>query len=264
MGNKLHILGLSILLLGACATHPKGPSWQGKSWEEGGNLYFSGISSETDTIQGVRQEAYNNAIADIADYLGVSLNITSENSINSGFTDYQSVMESENQDVLLKQIHVKNFEYQKSGKKYIGNILLEYNRKIMQEELARKEEARKKAEQEEPLKKEQEKEIRKKRKNIGNIQVKLLPDTLNFKTQLTNHLNGLGYAVTATGKIVLVKAADISCVPANGLWVCVLNLEVNFKNKISVYQAKGVGKDREQSLNNAGREVVKNFPQDFY
>jgi hypothetical protein len=102
------------------------------------------------------------------------------------------------------------------------------------------------------------------RGNIGKIQVKVIPESLGFKTQLTNYLRELGYNINPMGKTVFVKAEEIDCTQEKKTWVCNLTLEITFKSKTMSYQAKGLGKDKEQSLKNAGKDAVNNFPSDFY
>ncbi len=264
MFKTKYLYFLLIALLGACSTSPKGPDWQGRSWQEGGSLYFSGISSETESIQNARQEAYNNALSDIADYLGLNLNVTSESSTYSQYSDYQSVLKAETDDVLLKQIHVKNFEYQKIGNRYVGNILLEYNQKNMKEEIARLEEVRKKLEMEKPLREQEEQKARQRRAAMGKVQVNLSPIILTFRSQLISRLQSMGYDVVPVGKSLLVNASNISYEQTNGIWVCLMDFEVVFRNQVSVYSARGTGATKEQAFANANKDAALRFPTDFY
>lgn len=257
------LLLVMIALFGGCATYQKGPLWQGKSWSEGDNLYFSGISSEKNTIQEAKQEAYNNALTGIADYLGVTLNIDSQNTISSQANDYKSYMQAETKDVLVKQVYTTEFMYQSFGNKYVGNILLEYNQKTMQQELARREEALQQHQQEERLKKQQEQAIKDKRKNLGPIEVKINPADLDIKNPLIKKLGELGYSLATEGKTLLVKITNTSYSQAKNLSTCQLSVEVNFEGQILGYQVKGFGKDQASALKNAVKELVREFPADI-
>lgn len=104
-----------------------------------------------------------------------------------------------------------------------------------------------------------------KRANMGGIQVKLVPENSGFQTLLTNYLRELGYNISYTGKSIFVKAENTEYHKSGKSWICHFSLEVSFKGKIiSAYQAKGQGSNKEEALNNAVKDAVKNFPQNFY
>lgn len=255
------------VLLGACFNAPKRAaspilednsparevSWLGTTRVEGSTLYSSGISGECSTLQQARQEAYNDALRKIAEYAGITISNNSVLFLNSSQSNISAFTNMTVEETALSKTVIKEFEYNKNaGGKYIGYILVQYDLKLLDEEKKRKAEIEKK-----------KREIIDNRRKIGIMTINTPPSLYLIASDLGRFLQSEGYLIGQQGKPINVSLIDEEYIERAGGWTATLKTELNLNGTIIVTRSSGFGSDKQKAFNEAARQYINYFKDDY-
>lgn len=252
---KLVCIFFAVSLFGACATPQKEPVWLGKTWQEGSKFFFSGISGESSTLQESKEQAYINAMTKAAEYVGVSVNTKTKHTLSNDGADIESLTGLSAEDVFLTQASIKEFTYNKTGdKQFIGYILIEYNRNLLEDEKKRRDEI----ERQRLLKIAD-------RKKLGPLSVNMPSSISRINGEVKHFLQQQGYIIgdeNATPLKFTVIEEDYA-VSMQSIFVCSVKIDIQFKNDVKSYLAKGYGKDKNQALDDALQQWTQEFKSKY-
>jgi hypothetical protein len=263
---KSIIVIISIVFFTSCAGIPKESvliksdndanqiSWLGKTWIENGNLYAGGISSECDTLQQARQQAYTDALTKIAEYSGISVsnnNAVFLNNSYSGMTSHSDILLDK---TFLSKALIKDFKYNKTkSSKFVGYILVQYDMRLIEEEKARKNK------NEENKKKEIAD-----RKKFGSIKI-IAPKNLNLiVTDLKEFLQNEGYLIRNDGKVANLSLVDEEYIEKDGGFTATIKTELNLNDRLIVSRSSGFGISKKDAFRDAVRQWLNYFKDDYF
>ncbi len=239
---------------GGCVSAPKVPEWAGKNWQEQERVYFSGISSLCTDIACARQEAYQNAVASLAAYLGSTVSVHTQSVLDNNGQFLTAVFTSSSQEVALRQIQAEQFSISSYQGKITGYILIS----IQKAELER-------ARAQLRLQALQQASQRQKRLAKGPIVIRSPRAWADLAGKLNHFLTQAGYAVAPEGKALYLKVERFSCRQSQmqKIQICTLQAKLIFENTEHVYIAKGFGRTRRQARQEAVEGWVAQLPEEI-
>ncbi|MDR3244162.1 MAG: hypothetical protein LBT79_05380, partial [Elusimicrobiota bacterium] len=202
------------------------------------------------SLKEAKEKAYIDALIKIAQYLGISVSDKTIYSLNADFSSIDAKSKTEVKDTFLSQVIIKEFQWTKNKYNFVGYILLEIPKNLLEKEKARKEAEEKK----------RQKTISD-RKNLGafSIQVNtkeiqiLIPD-------IKSHLQACGYTILNEGipiKVNLIEGRFNES--QGGIYSYELNIEINFNNDVKTISSKGFGNSRDNAKSDAYKTWLENF-----
>ncbi|MDR2708486.1 MAG: hypothetical protein LBC07_00720 [Elusimicrobiota bacterium] len=230
----------------------KAPDWAGKTWIDGNSYFFSGISGITDNLADARQQAYLDALSKAAQYLGISLDDTTQYIINSNVSSLNSSTNITTDQTQLTQGIIKDFQYTRNkNNSIVGYLLLVYNKSDIEREKRRKEQ----------LAQQEKRRILDRAKFRVSINTDERLDGLS--AEVKEVFSKLGYQIASESDMLLnVKVADESYENVrNGMIMCVLKIEVSLGQKAQVLETFGYGKTREEAFQKAEQRLGDNLSE---
>jgi hypothetical protein len=246
--KSIIVFGL-IILIGACSSLRQEPSWLGKTWVEGSNYYFSGISSDSNSLQEAKEQAYMNAIIKAAEFVGMTINNKTVQTINSNYDDINSKTNLSIQDTFLSQAIIKEFQYTKTdNKKFVGYALIEYNRSSLEQEKRRQAE----------LETQKQNKIAE-RKKLGTFTISTNSPSLNILLpDIKKHLQAQGYTIGNSGKTISISLIERRfSISQNDIYSCHLNISIEINGQIQIIKSAGYGKNKEISQADANKQWIE-------
>ena len=249
---------LPVLLLlaffgGGCVSAPNVPDWAGKNWQEKERLYFSGISSSCKHIACARQEAYNNALASMAAYLGTAVSVRTQSTVDNNGQFLTAVFTSSSQETALRQIQAEKFGISSYQGHLTGYILLSIEKRELERARAQLD-----------LQALQKTQQRRQRQKIGPVAIRSPRAWKDLAGKLNNFLTKAGYCVASGGKTLYLQVEDFTCSKSHiqDVYSCTLQAKLTFAQRERVYLAKGFGRTRLQARQDAVDAWVAQIPQE--
>jgi len=253
--KKCLLMGICILCFGACVTTPKAPSWAGKSWTEKNTLYFSGISSGCTDVACAQQNAYQNAVSSLAEYIGTTVQVQTTGMLTNDFQTMQAQFLSNTEQLPLEKIKIEDFKHTADAQRITGYILISVDQ-------AQVDAAKRHVE-----KQQQERAARlQRRKDLGPIAVQTPSGWTDLSGRIENLLNENGYIVAKMGTPFTVTIQQFSCSPSSvirELQICSFQSQFSFKGTQNTFSTKGYGKSEGKAREEAVIRWVKQIPEDL-
>ena len=250
--NKITLICifLAVSFFGACAAPQKEPVWLGKTWQEGSKFFFSGISGECSTLQESKEQAYINAMIKAAEYVGVSVNTKTKQTLTNDGADLESLTGLSAEEVFLTQASIKEFVYNKTeDKMFTGYILIEYNKNLLEEEKKRRDE----------LERQRLQKIAD-RKKLGALSVKMPAAISSINGEVKHFLQQQGYITGEEGTPLVFTLVDENySVSMQSIFVCGIKIDIQFKDDVKSYSSTGFGKDKGTALGDALKQWMEEF-----
>ncbi len=239
---------------GGCVSAPQMPPWAGRNWQEKQVFYFSGISSGCTNVACAQAEAYHNASASIAAFLGTTVSLETEGMLDNNGQYLQVHFYSATREVPLRHIQVEQFTVSRARQQVTGYVLVSVRQSEIQAALAQiQQEA------------EQQKKQRQQRRRLGVISVHAPRHWNDFAGQMNQFLSQAGYVTGTNGRGLFVQVEAFACDSSRlqDIQICALQAKVRFGPREFVYSAKGYGRTLAQARQEAIRALVGQIPQDI-
>ena len=234
ISNKAIWCSIIVCLLGgaACKTAPARPDWAGRMWQEKQNMLVSGISSGCEDVSCAQKTAYANALADLAQYMGVRVSVHTRVNVQSDGQSVEAVYQAYTQELNLKHLNIEKFEAVRGKQGLTGYILLS----VPQQELAS---AKKQLE----ISQAQAEAEQRRKHQKGYFYVSAPKNWPDLAGGMEKILRQQGYLVGRRGQAVRLQVAFFKCLPsaAAQLSVCTLQVEVESQGRKQRFTAKGFG-----------------------
>ncbi|MDR3048334.1 MAG: hypothetical protein LBV16_00585 [Elusimicrobiota bacterium] len=241
------ILGIAFLAA-ACSALRQEPAWIGKTWSEGNYYYFSGISSDGNSLQEAKEQAYMNAVIKAAEFVGMTINNKTTQNLNSNYDNINSQTNLSIQDTFLSQAIIKEFKYTKTNdKKFVGYALIEYKKSILEQEKNRRTD----------IEAQKQKKIAE-RKKMGVFTIISNFQNPPLLTSIKKHLQEQGYTISGGGnKIIQVSLIEQRfSISANDIHSCHINVSIEIDGEIQTINSTGYGKDKESAQADAHKRFI--------
>lgn len=254
--KKCLLMGICILCFGAgCATATKIPSWAGKSWTERNTLYFSGISAGCTDLACAQQQAYQNAVSALAEYIGTTVQVQTTGMLTNDFQTMQAQFLSNTEALPLEKITIEDFKHTTAAQRITGHILISVDQ-------AQVDAAKQYVERQQ-----QERAARlQRRKDLGPIVIQTPGGWTDLSGRIENLLNENGYLVAKSGKPFTVTIQQFTCSPSSvirELQICSLQAQYSFRGTQNTLSSKGYGKNERKAREEAVLRWVKQLPEDL-
>lgn len=242
------------LLGGGCVSAPTVPDWARKNWQEKQVYYFSGISSDCRNVACAKEEAYNNAVANIATYLGSTVSVLTESELDNSGQYLSAHFKSATREVPLKHIKVEKFKVSRYEKHLTGYLLVSVEKSELSTALA----------QIEWDQVSQERQLQN-RRNIGAITIHTPKYWKDLEGQLSRFLNKAGYLIGKNGKNLFLQVDDFTCTQSHiqDIQICTLQAKVKFQQQEHIYISKGYGRTQEQARKDMVNAWIGQIPENI-
>ncbi|MBR3899830.1 MAG: hypothetical protein IKJ44_06130 [Elusimicrobiaceae bacterium] len=102
------------VLLGGCASQP--PRWAGKMWQTQNRLYFTGASSSCQTVSCAYENAYQQALGAIVQYLNSQISVHTIGRLDNQGSELEVKTEIITRQIELEKVKVEEFNCLERGK----------------------------------------------------------------------------------------------------------------------------------------------------
>lgn len=237
-----------------CVSAPKVPDWAGRNWQEKQVWYFSGISSPCRNMACAREEAYNNAAAAVAAYLGSTVSVLTEVSLDGGGQYLTARFSSSSQEVPLRHMKVEQFKVAEYQRHWVGYVLVSVEEKEINaafEQINRK--------------KEQQAKQLQNRRNLGILVLHAPRFWADLSGAFNRFLTKAGYRTGKQGADLYLQVKNFSCTQSQiqDIQICTLQANVIFRELEHSYIAAGYGRTPEQARREAVAAWIGQIPEDI-
>lgn len=226
------------VLLGGCASQP--PRWAGKMWQTQNRLYFTGTSSSCQTVSCAYENAYQQALGAIVQYLNSQISVHAIGRLDNQGSELEVKTEIITRQIELEKVKVEEFNCLERGKKQVCFMLVSIGNKELRVA-------------EQKLKDQQEKMARRKQMIF---QVK---GEESLVPVLQSRLRANGFQTGKNGKIIQIYRIKTICAESQlqSVWVNTTLISVQFEHKKVDFSAKGYGLSCDQAYDETIEEVVR-------
>ncbi len=239
---------------GGCISTPRIPDWAGKNWQEKQVFYFSGISSECSNAVCAKEEAYNNAIASIATFLGSTVTVITESNLDNNGQYLSAHFQSATQEMQLKHIKVEKFKVSQDKKYLVGYVLVSLEKREIDAVLTQ-------------IKQDADWQTHKQqnRRKVGVITIHAPRDWKDLEGQVNRFLGKAGYLTGQNGNNLYLQVENFACTQSHiqDVQICILQVKATFEQKELVFTAKGYGHTQAQAREDAIGAWIEQIPQDI-
>lgn len=195
-------------------------------------MLVSGISSGCEDVSCAQKTAYANALADLAQYMGVRVSVHTRVDVQSDGQSVEAVYQAYTQELNLKHLNIEKFEAVRGKQGLTGYILLS----VPQQELAS---AKKQLEQAQA----QAEAERRRKHQKGYFYVSAPKNWPDLAGGMEKILRQQGYLVGRRGQAVRLQVAFFKCLPSAAAQLSVCSCRWKWKAKAanSVLRLKVLG-----------------------
>lgn len=226
------------VLLGGCASQP--PRWAGSMWQTQTRLYFTGSSSFCQTVSCAYENAYQQALGAIAQYLSSQISVHTIGRLDNHGNELKVETEIITRQIELEKVKVEEFNCIKQGKKQACFILVSIGNKELRAA-------------EQKLQEQQQKMLRRQQIMLQVVGNKTIVPILRVQ------LRGSGFQTGKNGKIIQIHIIKTTCAESQlqPVWVNTTLASVQFEHKKADFSAKGYGLSCDQAYDEMIEEVVR-------
>lgn len=251
------ILLICLAALGVgCASTPKTPSWAGKSWEDQNTLYFGGISSACQDQACAKNQAYQNAISALAEYVGTTVQVSTQSDLTNDTQQINARFASTTDNLPLGNIKTEQVAFSSEKAPITGYVLVS----IAKQEVAR-------AKQKVEAAKKEAAEQQARRQAAGPLTVQGPEDWLDLTGKLEQFLRDNGYQTSTEGKPLTVRVVKFACqqgISMKQLKNCTLQVSTVLGSQRNSFTVKGYGRSEDTARANAISLLMRDLPHDLW